>query len=467
MKVVFIGAGSYRYLSVARSILAEPAVMDGGEIRLFDLNHERSATMAEMIQKTPEYSRVSCRVSWDITLDEALDGADVVCVVLMAGNLESYLLGNRLCSRHGFPGSDQLSPNGALLALKGGPILMNIARKMERLCPQAWLLDFANPVAVLSAAVNNHTRIKCLGVCAGYTNHMWDLPRILGTDEQAVDADILSAGVNHLSIITGGTIKGRPIYDLLREHVDENWTPPVLSDRWNERAKQNITQSVKLLVKLYRKFGTMVFSSEEDGLAHLDMEGHYVKMVADGAQPSVADVLALLKRKREFRQKADVRFRSFLNEEMSETDWDRERPGSLYLLREDENIMVRIIKALSGCFGELKIATSFPNRGAVAGLTDRTVLEYSQILSKDGIRPVPGLEIPAVFHGLIAALANHQTLLGDAIATNDPSLLFQAFYSYPVQQDTRTQKEMWKALMKLNRNELPEEFQKVEEYLDF
>ena len=215
MKIVFVGGGAHRYLSVARSVMAEPAVMVNGEINIYDLNQERSEAMARMMMKTPECRDSGCKVSWGTTLDEALDGADVVCVVLMAGNIKNFRMSQLVCNQHGFLGSDQLSPSGAMLAMKGGPILMDIARRMEKLCPNAWLLDFANPVAVLSAAVNNHTAIKCLGVCAGYTNHLWDLPRLLGKDEETDDADIKSAGVNHMAFITGGTIYGQEVYQLM------------------------------------------------------------------------------------------------------------------------------------------------------------------------------------------------------------------------------------------------------------
>ena len=201
MKVVFVGGGSHRYLSVARSILAEPGLMENGEISVFDLAVDRAEAMRSMIAQCPEKRNVDCAVESPFELDAALEGADVVIVVLFAGNRRNFLLSQRICGQHGFIGSDQLSPSGAMLAMKGAPILLNIAKRMEELCPDAFLLDFANPVAVLSAAVNNHTKINCMGICAGYTNHMWDIARILGKDECCSDHAVNCAGVNHMSFI--------------------------------------------------------------------------------------------------------------------------------------------------------------------------------------------------------------------------------------------------------------------------
>jgi alpha-galactosidase/6-phospho-beta-glucosidase family protein len=122
--------------------------------------------------------------------------------------------------------------------------------------------------------------------------------------------------------------------------------------------------------------------------------------------------------------------------------------------------MVQIAKAVGGV-EDLTIATSRPNRGAVCGFKDRTVLEYSQVLGRDGPRAAGSFEVPDVFQGLVAALATHQTLLGDAIATRDPRILFEALYSYPVKQDTAESKALWRELLQIAAPEIPAEFQET------
>jgi alpha-galactosidase/6-phospho-beta-glucosidase family protein len=460
MKIVLFGGGSHRYLGIARSILAVPGLMEKGEINLYDLAVERAEAVGRLTMRSPEFHATNCRIAWGSNLDAALEGADLVFVVLMAGSRRNFI---RLCNAsraHGFIGSDQLSPSGAMLALKGGPILMELARRMERICPDAWLVDFANPVAVLSAAVNNHTRVKCLGVCQGFTNHQWDLPRLLfGKDEPRTDFDIRCVGVNHMSfILRGSTHRGRDVYDMAAEHLTAGWTMPPLSSRWNADAKANITHNVTTLVRLYRKYGYLVFSSEGDGLAHLDIEGCFQAGLADFKSPSDVEIDAADARFIAGRSEADRQFRAWLNADMVASDWNKERPEALYLLRADEDVMVKIAKAVGGGV-EIPIVTSRPNEGAVTGFKDRTVLEYSQILGPGGIRPAGRFEAPDVFQGLVSALATHQTLLGDAIATRDPRVLFEALYSYPIKQDTTDSKALWRELLAIAELEIPAEFQ--------
>ena len=468
MKVVFIGGGAHRYLPVARSLLSEQALLNRQfKLVLHDLAPERMALMREMIVHCPEYTGSGAQIECEAVLDRALEGADVVTIVIMPGSRHSFALSCAACGQHGFTGTDQLSPSGAFLALKGGPVIMNIARKMEKLCPDACLLDFANPVPVFSAAVNNHTKIKCFGVCAGYTNHQWDLTRILGADCGCDDYHILSAGVNHMSFILPGSTRGTDdLYRLIDQALADGWRMPELSARWSPWMKQLITNSVTTLVELYRKYGYLLFSSEPEGLQYLDMAGRYVADAAQSAKFDEAKIAEEMKQNNDQKQRTADYWQSLLNaSEFPREVWSREAPENLDLLRDDQNIMSRIIKAVGGV-KEMAIATSFPNRGAVPGFTGRMVLEYSQFIKDGQLHAAENLYIPPVFYGLMAAMSMHQTLLGDAVATEDPRLLFDALYSFPVKQDSADAKALYIKLLKINAAEIPAVFQQTADWLN-
>ncbi|MCC6580392.1 MAG: hypothetical protein IT440_08105 [Phycisphaeraceae bacterium] len=467
MKLVFVGAGSHRYLGIARSMMGTPGLMDSGSIDLYDPAVHRAEAVGRMAMKSPEYAKANCRINWGMTLDEALTGADIVYVVLMAGNARNFTQLSTACPKHGFIGSDQLSPSGAMLALKGGPILLDIARRMEKLCPNAWLVDYANPVAVLSAAVNNHTSIRCMGVCGGYTNHQWDLTRLLyGKDEQWTDYNIRCAGVNHMNfILRGSTHRGQDLYKLLAERVTPNMPAPQMSHRWPEDVGHRIAAGMLTIAGYYLKYGHMIFSSEGDGMAHLDIENSYMAQVRNSPPtPTPAELDRLDRERSAQRAAADEKFQSWLKVDITPQQWNTPTPDTLNLLRNDEDIMVQIARAICG-EKDMTIATSFPNRGAVEGFKDRTVLEYTQILGKDGLRAAGRFAVPDLVQGLVSSLATHQTLLGDAIATKDPRILFNALYSYPVHQDTIQSKAMWRELLQIAEKEIPAEFQHTREML--
>jgi alpha-galactosidase/6-phospho-beta-glucosidase family protein len=110
---------------------------------------------------------------------------------------------------------------------------------------------------------------------------------------------------------------------------------------------------------------------------------------------------------------------------------------------------------------------SHTNRGhAVDGFTERTALEYSFYMDESGLSPAADLYVPSPFEGLISALAEHQTLLGDAIATEDPRTLFQALYAYPIQQNTRNSRKLYRELLKVHKPDIPAWCQEAATYFE-
>ena len=132
-----IGGGAHRTLGTVRSALREQVFQGGGEIRIYDLDASRAQAMAMMIEKSPEHAACPVPVRWDLTQAQALEGADAVNVTLLAGGTRPLWIQRELSKSYGFLGSDNLSYTGAFLALRGAPILLGIARQMERYCPDA------------------------------------------------------------------------------------------------------------------------------------------------------------------------------------------------------------------------------------------------------------------------------------------------------------------------------------------
>lgn len=464
MKVTIVGGGAYRVLGIMRSAMAVSNALHGGEINLYDLNVSRAEAMGHMLLKTPEQKASGCRITWGTSLEEALEGADAVGIILPAGPRKAALLSKEPCLSRGFIDSDNVSPSGALCAVRIAHVVMHVARAMEKYCPNAWLIDFVNPVAVLSGMVNNHTKVKALGVCAGFTNHLWDISRIFGKDEESTTLDVDTAGINHLSFILKGTYEGRDLFTALNEHITPNWQMTGLQPWWNEFARKNIASSVNRLVRFWRELGVLVFSTEGDGMDHLMYDEAVEGIVANYKPKSEAEIDAECAAGAAHREADDKTFQSYLDQDLDDHFWNTEWEKDLRLKRADEDIFVRIFTGLAGD-REVKIATSFLNNGTIHGIKDRHVVEYSQYLFKDKLRPAGNYVIPDVTHGLIAGLAAHQTLLGDALATQDPQMLAHALLNYPIKPYTRQAREMYKELIAINSPYIPEPLRATGDYL--
>jgi alpha-galactosidase/6-phospho-beta-glucosidase family protein len=433
MNVVFLGGGSLRLTPIIRGLLKKEGIFNGGSIRLVDRMLDRAELVGRAVMRCPEMKGVDCRVRWTDDLDRALEGADMLYITMAIEREPSLYLSQSAGVKYNYLCSDQLSVNGAFLAARGGGPILSFARKMEKYCPEAMMLIFANPVAVYSAMVNNHTKIRALGICGGYRNHCWDLPRMCGRDEYDDSMEVVATGVNHLSFILRGTWQGRDVFDVMREHLTPAWQPPSIT---STPRQEDIQRGVRQMVELFHRYGTTIFSSEPDGIGHLFPES-YLKSASEKFTPLTPVQLA--KRTADAKFAIDSRFELFATEleRNDESLWTK----PLFKL-DSSDLSISIMAALAG-LGSFRIAASAPNRGAVAGFSDRMALEYTMTIDGKNIKPVENQYVPAPFYGFIAGLSEFQTLQGDAIATGDPRFFADALEVYPVNRFSSKRKEFF------------------------
>ncbi|MBQ9501113.1 MAG: hypothetical protein IJU70_03040 [Lentisphaeria bacterium] len=445
MKVTFIGGGSLRLLPILRGIFAEvPGFFRGGEIRLMDLAPERAEAVGRMILSCPEYADIGCKVIWTDDLDASLKGTDVLYLTMGARRQPDSAQAVFIGSRHGYFSSDNLSVNGAFLALRLGRTIFDIARRLEKLSPSALMLIFANPVAVYSHLVNTHTRIRALGICGGYNNHRYDLTRLCGRDAFDPNWNVVAAGVNHLSFILRGEKDGRDLFtEILPRRLADGWTPPEIRHS-DGNVRDNIRNALLILHRMYRRYGTLIFSTEFDGLAHVFPDTMLDWQRKNAGDESLFDPAAC---GRAWRGKVRRDFANFMaaSKEPGTVDWNA---GNAFFGKTVSDVTVPIFRALGG-YGKARIVATRPNRGAVRGFGDDMPLEYTMDIDGAEIRPVDDQFLPPPFFGLAASLSEFQRLVSEAIAARSPELFADALDAYPVHRFGRERGKFFREMFDL------------------
>ncbi len=449
-------------VSILRGALADPGVFgNGGEIYLYDPNVQRAEAVGRIVKQCPEFKKGNTKVVWGPNLEEALPGASAVTVTLAAGGQFARAWSHDICHKYGFMGSDNVSPGGSMMGVWGAPILMDLARKMEKYCPDAWILDFANPVAVLAGMINRHTKIKALGICGGFTNHFSDIGRIFGKDEPRHDVDVNAAGINHLSFVVDGTIGGKDIFEELDRVLAGDWKMCPLNPRWG--SGEGIIRSVTNLVRFYRELGVFIFSTEGDGMYHLAAEEFFERDYKNRKLLSRAEVEKHAEADMAKMAGNNAKFEATAKQTLDDAFWASQPQGGVYG-RDEDDIFIRCLRAISGV-AKVKIVASNLNNGVIEGIADGNVVEYSQVLYKNTIRPTGRFKVPGVVHGLISSLATHQTMLGDACATEDPKLLAEALLAYPVRPYSKDAKAMYRELIECNLDRVAKPLHRAVDYL--
>src|SRR5438105_7274870 len=197
-RIAFVGAGSVEFTrDLLGDILSFPELADA-TIALHDIDEERLAAGEAMAHATNLALRAGARIEAHTDRRAALDGCDHVVNMIQVGGHAATLIDFDVPRRHGLRQTigDTLGIGGIFRALRTIPVMQGIAADMAELCPQAWLLNYTNPMAMLVWATYAGTPVtRVVGLCHSVQHTTRQLAELAGVPYEAVA--YLGAGVNH------------------------------------------------------------------------------------------------------------------------------------------------------------------------------------------------------------------------------------------------------------------------------
>ena len=218
MKVAFVGAGSFVFArALIGDLLSYPELADGTTLALMDIDADRLAVTARAA------SRIDANVEVEVTLDRraALAGADYVVTMMQVGGYRPATVTDfEVPRRFGLRQTigDTLGIGGVMRGLRTIPVLLEICREMEELCPEALLLQYVNPMAMLCWAAARASSIRTIGLCHSVQGTAHELAADLGIAPG--ELEYTCAGLNHLAFYLELRHQGRDVYPELRAKRD-------------------------------------------------------------------------------------------------------------------------------------------------------------------------------------------------------------------------------------------------------
>ncbi|MCL2217257.1 MAG: alpha-glucosidase/alpha-galactosidase [Defluviitaleaceae bacterium] len=203
-KITFLGAGSTVF---ARNILGDSmatATLADSEISLYDIDGQRlkeSETILSAINKgLGGKAKISAHLGVE-NRKEALRGADFVINAIQVGLYEPCtVIDFEVPKKYGLRQTigDTLGIGGIMRALRTIPVMADFARDMEEVCPGAWLLNYTNPMSILTGYMQRYTGVKTIGLCHSVQGCASGLLKDLGMDDKIKGRKELIAGINHM-----------------------------------------------------------------------------------------------------------------------------------------------------------------------------------------------------------------------------------------------------------------------------
>lgn len=223
VKIALVGGGSCTWgPTVVGNILANE-YLSGCQVVLHDLDAAALDLVHGVALKLRDQMGADAHI--DRTLDQqaALADADYVVVTISTGGLEAMRSDLEIPEKYGIYQTvgDTVGPGGLVRALRNVPVFLQLARAMERHCPQAWMLNCSNPLSALTRVVGKETPVRALGLCHGVRGVAGQFARFLGAELR--DVAYTNTGIDHCAWFTDLVVGGRSARDLLEERGLEEW----------------------------------------------------------------------------------------------------------------------------------------------------------------------------------------------------------------------------------------------------
>jgi alpha-galactosidase len=433
-KIAFIGAGSLEFTrKLARDIFTFPLLRDA-TLALMDIDAERLEFAQRSVQRIVDLGHYPARVEATMDRAEALEGADVVLCTILVGGTEVWRHDIEIPKKYGVDINigDTRGPSGIFRALRTIPVMLDIVRDMERYCPDATLLNYTNPMAMLCRAMQRESSIQLTGLCHSVQGTAMMLARWIGapTDEITYTC----AGINHQAWYLKYEWNGQDAYPLIREAIKR---PEI----YNEEIVRN-----EMFLHLdYYPTESSGHNSEYNWWFRKRPD-LIEKYCTHGTGWNPGEYAYILKeyQSREHTWKDEAR------------KWFAEdTPVSL---ERGHEYAAYIINALQG--GEIfQFNGNVPNIGLITNLPEGACVEVPVFVDKAGLHPVHVGPLPPQCVALTHLNVMVEEMAVEAALTGDPRLVFQAIAYDPLTAAVLSlaeAKDMVNELFEQHRDHLPQ-----------
>ena len=450
MKIVIIGGGSVLWTPRLGCDFLMEKSLDGSELILHDIDRDA----AELCAKYLRCANKQLGTHWKIrvsSLDNALKNADRVLVSISTGGFEAMACDYDIPEKYGVYHTvgDTTGPGGISRSLRNIPVFIHLAQKMNRLCPDAWMLHVTNPLTQLTRAVEKSGLIRCVGMCHEYTGALNGLREFFGVKEHEIDS--LCVGVNHFTVLKNLTVKGvREPEKMLTIanyiEFEKKHHAQSLAGTVDDIVDQAAAKPGDLLPR-YLNFAL----AEKWGFFPLAGSPHVCESLPGfNVSPEVLSRWSIYRKgvlpnrpqaKAERKEKIINALRDKIT--LPETEF-----------RSREMVADAAVGLLTG--EPRRIIAACANRGQIEDLPREVTVETWAVASTCGIHPVASGRLPAAVKGFMEQIVCEEELTVEAAMTGNFDTLVQALTASPLLSDKSAASALAKELVVANQQYLPQ-----------
>jgi 6-phospho-beta-glucosidase len=417
MKIAVIGGGSTYTPELVSGLSRERERIDVRELVLHDIDEERRRVVGGMAGRMLAAQGFDGRLEITDDLDRAVDGADFVLIQIRVGGQDARLSDETLPLACGCIGQETTGAGGLGKALRTVPVVLGIAERVrERAAEGAWIVDFTNPVGIVTRSLLDHGH-RALGLCNVAIGFQRSFARMLGVEPGRVQVD--QVGLNHLSWVRFVHLDGEDVLqDLLASHGDE------------------IAQDVGLSRRLVDELGVVPSYYLHYFYAHDEVLSEQLTGV-----PRAATVAQIERELLELYKDPQLVDKPPLLEQ---------RGGAFY-----SEAAIGLVGSLASDSGEAHVV-DVRNNGTVEGLAHDDVIEVLAEVGAGGAKPLPQPPVAPELLGLMQHVTAYERLAAQAAVTGDRAIARKALLTHPLIGQHPLSDELVDRLLEAGAEHLPQ-----------
>ena len=439
-KFAFIGGGSLQWAPQLMTDIALTPGLENSHIALFDIDAGLADMQLQMGTLIGKETNSGLQVTVEQDCKQALEGADFVIFCIAQGGLDAMQADIEIPWKYGIAQSvgDTVGPGGISRALRHIPVVVDVAKDMETLCPDAWMLNLTNPMTTICRAVTKVTKIRAIGLCHEMHGVKRSLSGLFDVDYDAIR--VHAAGVNHLPWILQMDIDGKDGFEMLRAWIDENGVFAKAGEDMNSDAASVFRDRLAVKFSLFEAHGALAAAGDR----HLaEFFPHFLTEV-NGWGSRFGVELTTIEHRREGWQRRRDFVQSLLQDGAPQTSFQR---GSEQLSG--------VAAALKGG-EEGRYIINIPNRGQIPELpADVTVESYAWV-SRRGVEPIVAGPMPASVAQIVRRVSGEQELIVEAALQGDKQMVVQAMLADALVKEWSIAEPMVNDLLEAHQQYLPQ-----------
>jgi alpha-galactosidase len=435
-KITFIGAGSIVFArNLMGDILSYPE-LQGSTLSLMDVDAERLDRTVTAADAMLEHNDIDATIEATTDRREALKDADYVLNMIHVGGQEPFENEIQIPKEYGVNQAvgDTLGPGGVFRALRTAPVMLKLAEDMEELCPDALLMNYTNPMAILCWAIDEATDIDTIGLCHSVQHTTEAISKYVEIPKEELEHWV--AGINHMAWFLEAKHEGKSVYPDLYKAMDD----------------PNIYKRDNIRFEILRHFGAFVTESSN----HMSEYVPYFRTEEETIQEYIVD------------EKFDDYFVDWMGTGRYFEHWCEYQQNAAEMdvsdidpeIERSEEYGARVIHSIET--GERRrMNLNIRNTdSAIANLSNDACVEVPCLVDKQGINPCSVGELPPQLAALNRTNINVQRLAVEAALEHDQDTLRRAIKLDPLTAAACTFDEiddMIDDLLEANADNLPNE----------